>query len=544
MDKNKIRIILIFAIFLTSLIASSLIYDKWQELDPRYSYCNGLLLENNVYKGQPYCEQPPMLYLISAPIEKLFGYGGIVVSSIIFNLTILGFLYSLLTKKDLISIFLLISLYSTLVYPVLLYDYGVVLAVMFLTIGLYYLNKNNLYLSSLFFTLSFLSKATALVVVTLLIVLWIYKNKKYKDIWKLYPGLLLFCLMFIIYPNFLVYGFISHGGPKFEFLNWGSLIRGIQANLNYLFIYILMLIGSASLFKKEKFLSITVASSFVIISLIMAKSSGFENGFNPYYLSVTFAIFLIIGINYFNEVKLNKTMVSLMLIGSILLFSVQAYDNHGYNDIVDKYTAAYEIFKDYNGSILINEDVQKAVKLNNEDLTVFPTPLHIDSLHSDTLLKWGMMNETVYEEEYVADIKLEYKDVLTKLRNKEYDLIIIGFLNYDPKDAYINYLHWFFRKYLKEEKYYIMTLPSPNEPECLKCWGNIAFFKNETEMNYYTDKLEAYVINNFEFFCERDKQFTDIKIITDLLEHNGINFNQKCESSADRYIGHTKQGIK
>ncbi len=542
---NKIKKpIIIFTLFILSLITSSLIYDTWQVLDKRYSHCNKYLLEGTLYKGQPYCEQPPLVYTVTAPIEKFFGNLGIVIASLIFNAITMFFIYLSINKRNLTSLILISFIYAVLVYPILMADFAVLLASVFLIAGYYFLKKNNIYSASIFLTLSFLSKSTALVAAVLLVILWVILNKQYKNNWKFYPALILLFIVYLIFPDFIWYGFFAHSG-EVAMGNINDLLIALKTLWKYSLIYFMMMAIILIFLKKDYLLSITLLVGLPMLFIMISITFNFS--FSPYYYAIFFVLFLVLMINNYKTLRLGTLLLTLFMVFVVFIYGFNAYTNHNYNNLVERYTAIYAKIPKQNESILVSNDLAylfEKYNINNYD--VVAVAYSIDYSNMRRLEKWGIVNPTQFMREDTDNQEKKSYQEIKKLSSSEYSLILMGPILKNPTKYPYNYLFVYLisSKSRPKHEYYKVEMPAPNNI-CPVCGdGNILLFKYKKDYESMRYNIEKYYDENFNYFCKIDQYFTNYHINFVMFKKNIIKTNKTCESEAKYYIYKRMQLIK
>ncbi|MEK6984106.1 MAG: glycosyltransferase family 39 protein [Nanoarchaeota archaeon] len=327
-NRNKLLYILLYSFVVVFVLIISKGLNTPQPGDENvYYYMGSLISEGKIpYKDFFFAHPPLQVYLI-ALAYKIFGFKVAILKSLPLASTLISsfLIYKIAKEKfgyaaAMASFLLFIFSYSIMFNSV--FSFGVEIAAMLLVAGTYFLwNKNNYFLSGIFFGFAGVTRLLSLVPIAVILAAVFLSNR--KKFFKLLPGFL--AIFLLVNGTFVLLFGQSYLTPVYTFHLMKSL--GSSENVKeYLDIiklnWVLFLSASLFIFAKEKKpIGILVLISVIYLAFLM----GLKKIFGFYFILVFPFLALIAGyslIQVFQRLRLPKMWKVAISTAFLLIFTL------------------------------------------------------------------------------------------------------------------------------------------------------------------------------------------------------------------------------
>ena len=362
-----------------------------------YFYMGNLVANGAVpYKDFFYAHPPLQLYVI-AFVMKIFGFNIIALKSIsLISAIITAVLIFKISKEKfgnaeaLLSSLLFLFSYSVLFNSV--FEFGIILAVMFLFLGLYFqLVKKNYFTAGIFFGIAGITRLLTLIPISIILADSFFKDKKVFR--KTLTG---FSIMFLMINLILIILFgLNYINPTYKY----HILKSAESNSNfneYINViklnWILFAASFLSIFSKDKKkLSLFYFTATAYLAFLIFSSRVFN-----FYFLVAIPFMAILGgcavVELMKKIKSRKILMSLAILlagvflwdaaANIMFLEKIAFRGFGRgNDIADylntRIDKSYQIFGDESTTPLIALMTERKIIFNIVDTnpSVFKTGL-------------------------------------------------------------------------------------------------------------------------------------------------------------------------
>ncbi len=447
-------------------------------------------------------------------------------------------------------------------------DYSVLWALFLFFLGFYLLFYTNIrfkeIISGSLFAISFFTKQTYVIPITLAILFYSFKileidiknlksikiNKSYKIIYLISPLLVMAFIFQLLFPYFLIYTFsfifytFSIGTPNLSPEISTTLSESIVNMFGnapiILFLIFATILSLYLIIKKRDFIGY-----FTLFSVLASFFHFFIGDNSLEYKRLIFIVpfFIIIFIKLV-KISENNKIGRLLLIFVFLSISYPAlntaYLTYSMNNLNEEVGYIWHYFPQQQGQILADKDrLQFYDYDNNYSIATIPRELFED--YDPVIIKisekLGLIDKNKWEEEELIKKISVYSRTMEDISQKKYSAIsfvshgaglniqkIIASMGIFAAERNIDFNQLFpMQCYV-----YIPTI----EEGCIDCDFKVRiYFLDPSHCNQMKDIMVKYYKEHSSSICKKDKQAWNFVLAT--FAHNGLEFNEKCESGGN-----------
>jgi len=518
-----------------------------------YSPCDQFVKEGgirNLYQGQPYCKQGPVLYVLQYFIEMVFGsaFRTVLVSLFV----IIGIHLYYLLRKSVKAKELLLMVLFFITFIAFARSLNALLATYAFFSGYYFLftstHKWSKIFAGIFFALALHVKINTLFALGLVILYYLFKHFEngklrinLKD--KFFISLLVsLIVLFFLWPNYYMYNLyaLSQVNPGergiFDaFAGLTDLIRNIHARSIFI---ISIFIGSlASLALARTFPAVIALIFSLIMYITDYRITGTAAVLHVHYYLPIFPFFIMALIALYEKTSRKQKIaycIALAFLLSTAISTIQAEkDSH---EVQKTLLDIYKDIPSQPGKILVQENSYHNERMKGfEDEKFEKLPdrkhypvAHFDGWYEQGLVKLGYVN---LSEWYVDTPQEIYDDYANKIRNGTYSLMLLG-----PPE-WIKLTEVVQQAASKEMKtqYCQIILPDLTYISSNGRHDVQLFFADQNDCKTLLQRTNDYYQKNFNNICKKSPLVAN-DIVKPTLQREGITISETCTQTKDKLL--------
>jgi hypothetical protein len=489
MVRRRVLLLSIVAIVVSLLALNS------SQSPPPYQYrwtrCIQYLAGGTLYHGQPECEQPPMIFAVGL-LFQAFGDGGLQTLStllfVVLNASSVCLLLELVGIKNRLLEVAVVLAYCVIVIPPLTYCLATALAVFFVLLALYALERRrddvSIIWASVLSALALFSKMTSISAIIGILLMYAvcslpirignnkskfglnYDKRAAKTLirdmsYLVLPLALLVALSLILFPNIVYYTILSH--QYLDKLGYLEAVKTILStnplqDFNLLLLYCLLSVSGLYYIRFKDPFAIVFAISYVtsFISRFKRFGSSGDGLFTSYYLIFSAVFFILLAGRFISKIRAGWQigLAAFLLVSSGLFFGdFHIGERPTLSQLLLTYTPQYrlqkaeadrlqaevtslgEIFNGYfkllaknQGHVLTSPDVYNAIRpyATNMDLKLVDVRQNTptENRYYDEAYGIGLMYYNLSNHTFEANRK--ELELARDIEGGKYDLIIMG----------------------------------------------------------------------------------------------------------------------
>jgi len=459
-------------IFIIIIVISSIIYlqDK-PILDQRHYRCVELLNNGELYEGQPFCEQGPVLYITLSLLQLIaLNYKSLMLLHILLNVCVFVMIWSIARREVRhLDLSVLLLFYLPIIGVTSFGKPEMLLCTLFFLIGFlqfYYEGKH--WSSGFWFALSMLSKFSvapiiAFTMLFFVLIRHIHKVPKslmveWKEVFKslkisLKPLITIIIVFFIVWlwkPNVFKYSVISHMGGT-EQIPFGYAVVTLtnvlnQPNLSHLLIYFIILFFGFMLFKDKNVHYFLSSAGFATILYLFVKGASNLGGLNfvipkaVYYMIPVYAVWIIAMLksisSKYSRIAWIFTIMIVFLPGYFVVPAIENAVSHTKEDVEKQVLVDYarnflEYIPRQHHVLMDGPSSYKKYKVNSDkidfidDQVQYEEGVQIDPAYGPSLIELLGDDYKSWERDHMLHQTFTEKAV-NYLFNREYSMVIVS----------------------------------------------------------------------------------------------------------------------
>ncbi len=560
-------------------------YFGWIGYRETWTTCIDYMNEGTFWSGQPHCEGALIPFYVIYGLDNIFGREYVQIATIVFStgvaLLFFWIFWKAVKKEELAKDFFLPALlFGLLFYINAIANVEAVLNSFFFFSAYYLLfyteHKWKYYGAGFLLLLSLLSKINVIVQTAFLIFwygyekkLWYFEDRKLKIqlkkeiLWghgqMLLPIIAGFGIVTLIYEHFWIYSWhvFTNQNIALSLLQTTKemiLFDITKTNIIYIVVLMTAFICTYLFWKEKKFYALISGPVFLLAIFLIIRAFGIQLATGVRYWSVIFP-FAVMSILRLKEVWTEAPQKQIMygFIIVIILFPglyegpFLLKDDLSYIDslnIIERATEGwkekdafikdihygYSIVPEQEERILLEDDPagfkRKIISFGSNipyEKVDFLTKKYMES-HPDI---WGfpryqeLLGENLIYEPTSGDINEKEQEVIAKIENGTYSLIIFGPPEWAISEKILANVN-------NETLHEYCQILVPNNVWLTEGGWHFSyfFFKNQEHCGEMLKEMTTYFSTHFQEICTKDK--TTANMITQVMLQNRINFNMMC----------------